>query len=701
MPQRVSLASATQAFNVIYNRLYAAAIANPTTSASDLLHSSPDSEYRFHFSQLQHLLDLFAHIERIDDKLYRSAYRLLSGDIDGLGKLGDEESKVVERYARVGPERRKKRRMLYVGWSLMLRRAYLNSILISAVERYDTKRFPPPFHIEAQVVDTFDAIIPYYGSQQYKQAEHLFVRNIQDEELVYIRRTIEKWREVMQLFDAGKGWNPSLLPKAKPIAEILKGMQTFVESVTRTQKDLQKIVASLESRQSRHKQRERQLSVMTDSELASEGRQRQRSASLRPSMNTFLRTSSRTDEGGSSRSRAVSVASSRAESRGPSLAPHSAIRNASITGEKTKRRPRMSLPARLASPSITTPTTNTTTSLRLPARADSQNPNEREPGFVNRAVLQYFADPAERQVEGGNVKGLGDSLIMQERGRAGVEKLVGVALNVDKPPPPGGIPQPRTTPTTTPPPAQQDATHQISGQIATPIRAAAAPTATPAGPDVRPVREGAVFVPSPGMKFEIDAQGRLVYVGGGLEPAVNITTPVPTSTSTSGTRPLTTPQSLAASREKVAKAAEATRSPVPLAIIRSRASIGGGRITNAGGWERFATPDTPMDKGKRRYSESVRPGGEEERVEGRKKQRVSEGVVARPDPQDIVRTGAPPTTSVIVAIEPNQRAQSERRSSRPATFEDFEIERLPPRRRGRRTSGTAVAFSRAMRDAED
>lgn len=63
-------------------------------------------------------LDLFAHIERIDVKLARSALALAERQ---EGEWTEEQRKVVKTYAR-DAEARRKRRNGYIGWSMMIRR---------------------------------------------------------------------------------------------------------------------------------------------------------------------------------------------------------------------------------------------------------------------------------------------------------------------------------------------------------------------------------------------------------------------------------------------------------------------------------------------------------------------------------------------------------------------------------------------------
>lgn len=576
----------------------------------------------------------------------------------------------------------------------------------------------------------------------------------------------------MHLLVGNDSWQPSLLPNAKPLSEIIKGMQLFVQFVSRAQKDLQKVAASLglethtlpepsiplpiptskerstrrepgrireetpvaSSSSTTRSQREREISVIPAGELEHEARQRQRSASLRPSMDKFLRTD--VHERGSSRaptvgpSRAASIVRLSSASPPPPPPPLATTRS-NITVDKGKQRARQSLPARLApvySPgSINTDLDNTTrssTSLRLPNREQEEEghiPDQRKMSNASRAILQFFGGLGDGEGDATDEEGNDEVGKRSEnggsfrQGRAGGVMMRDVEVDPSTPPQAGMDPhqQPSTRPNAS---AAQTGVDQMSRNAASFPQAAAAETvATPVGQEVQAVRERVILHPSPGMKFEMDAQGKLVYVGGGAVPSDSVATTIPLATTpsvegattTSERRAFNTPESLAASREKVARAAEATRSPVPNAIIRSRASLGGAdtRRADAHGREGFAMPDAPRDKGKRRHSESMRPAEDDIEIievdEGRKRQRVSHSPVAcpvdtSPSAARLVTSGAQTTTT---ATRTNERPQSERRSSRPAPFEDFEIERLPSTRRVRRSSGTAVAFSRAIRDA--
>ncbi|KAJ9127302.1 hypothetical protein QFC24_000709 [Naganishia onofrii] len=748
MPPRASLASATAAFH---------AICSPLLDSAATTNQPPEHTLFTSLDQLEHLLDLFAHVERIDDKLIRSARKVI---LDG--SLTPEQYSVVEKYTRPG-EMRKKRRM------------YLNSLLSSAINRHSSinRNRTAILSLSLTEIPEFDALFPLYdeGDEGYKKAKHLFVRNVEDTEGRYVSRTLDKYRDVMDVWNRGDGWQPSLLPNAKPLSEIIKGMQLFVQFVTRAQKDLQKVGASLglethilpessiplpiptskerstrsepgrireetpvaSSSSTTRSQREREISVIPAGELEHEGRQRQRSASLRPSMDQFLRTN--VHERGSSR--APSVGPSRAASvvrsslaRPPPPPPATSRSNSTV--DKGKQRARQSLPARLApvySPgSINTDLDNTTrssTSLRLPnweGEEEGHIPDQRKMSNASRAILQFFgglgdgegdATDEEGNDEVGKRSESGGSV---RQGRAGGVMMHGVQVDPRTPPPQAGMDPHQQPSTRSNAPAAETGADQMSRNAASLPQAAAAETvATPVGQEVQAVRERVILHPSPGMKFEMDAQGKLVYVGGGAVPSDSVATTIPLATTpsvigattTSERRAFNTPESLAASREKVARAAEATRSPVPNAIIRSRVSLGGAdtRRADACGREGFAMPDAPRDKGKRRHSESVRPIEDDIEIidveEGRKRQRVSQSPVARsvdtsPSAARLVTSGAQTTTT---ATPTNERPQSERRSSRPAPFEDFEIERLPSTRRVRRSSGTAVAFSRAIRDA--
>ncbi|KAJ9092453.1 hypothetical protein QFC21_006835 [Naganishia friedmannii] len=730
MTCRATLAATTAAFNELATPLLASASSNPATPAHTLFPS---------LAQLQHLLDLFAHVERVEDKLIRSARTMCARE-----DLSREDEVLVGKYTR-----------------------YLNSLLTSTIQHLSLNNQTsittnqPPLLSLLQIPE-FATLFPLFndGDQGYRHAKHLFVRNAEDKEAGYTARTLDKYGQVVDAWNRGDGWQPSLLPKAKPLAEIIKGMQVFCHSVLRAQKDLQRVAASLgmdthharpgaeavavpiptatmeksstqrqtprETREEtqaptssspasiRQRQRERSFSVMTDAELQYARSRRQRSASLRPSMDTFLRM----DERGWASRAASSVVPTRAESRAPSLDPArpTIADHPGNTDGKAKQRPRLSLPARLEPASAGTAANigdgaGSSDSLRLPIprREDGQDHREREMSVATRAVLKCFplleGGDLGRRVDAG-VDGLEGLMFGQER----QERASSAEVDPRTPPPPpfGAISQPRITTSAT---DQQKTANHVSQDTASPSRAAAS-----AGPDGQAVRQGSVFVPSPGMKFEIDAQGRLVYVGGGCgaAPSVPAAATVPLATTLSATRAGTTsarntfktPESLAASREKVARAAEATRSPVPLAIIRSRASLGGAGGKRADGFTAPGAP--PLDKGKRRHSEAVRAGQveEEEVVEKRKRQRVSEGPVARSvvaplSPTRPVIPGAQPQTDIATTATCTIATRTtERRFSRPVPFEDFEVERLPSRRRVRRSSGTAVAFSMAMRDAQ-
>lgn len=96
---RASLATAVQAYNAIHDRI-----------ASD--------EDTLDLETLITWLNLFAHIERVDVKISRSAQALALKEDN---TWTDEQRKVVKAYAR-DVEARRKRRNAYIGWSMMLRR---------------------------------------------------------------------------------------------------------------------------------------------------------------------------------------------------------------------------------------------------------------------------------------------------------------------------------------------------------------------------------------------------------------------------------------------------------------------------------------------------------------------------------------------------------------------------------------------------
>jgi hypothetical protein len=96
---RASLAAAVQAYNAIHDRI------TSDENALDL-------------DTLITWLDLFAHIERVDVKISRSAQALALKEDDTWTY---EQKKLVKSYAR-DAEARRRRRNGYIGWSMMLRR---------------------------------------------------------------------------------------------------------------------------------------------------------------------------------------------------------------------------------------------------------------------------------------------------------------------------------------------------------------------------------------------------------------------------------------------------------------------------------------------------------------------------------------------------------------------------------------------------
>ena len=108
MPRRATLASAISSFLDISTPLLITTTANPQRPSHDLFSS---------LEEVERLLDLFAHVERVDDKLMRSARKISADE-----SLLLEQKAAVGKYTREG-EGRKKRRMVYIGWSIMLRRA--------------------------------------------------------------------------------------------------------------------------------------------------------------------------------------------------------------------------------------------------------------------------------------------------------------------------------------------------------------------------------------------------------------------------------------------------------------------------------------------------------------------------------------------------------------------------------------------------
>jgi hypothetical protein len=177
------------------------------------------------------------------------------------------------------------------------------------------------------------------------------------------------------------------------------------------------------------------------------------------------------------------------------------------------------------------------------------------------------------------------------------------------------------------------------------------------------------WVPSPGSRFEVDGEGKLVFLG--MAPVMVTPTVQPL-------RRIGTAESL----RKVKQAAEATRTP-------------GSEASPASGRREFVKPlPRALGNGNARSADegNAMPGPSRIPV------RTTDTTSAPKIQQQPITTFAPPNGSSSHDT-PTPTTTSRKR---PAPFEDSTVQRVPPQYRtaGRRlsTSRAAVDFSRAQRE---
>lgn len=243
---------------------------------------------------------------------------------------------------------------------------------------------------------------------------------------------------------------------------------------------------------------------------------------------------------------------------------------------------------------------------------------------------------------------------------------------------------------------------------------------------------GAEWIPSPGMKFEVGPDGKLVYLGMGGVPS-----PAAATIATPTMLPRRIEPGVVQSLQKVRQAAAATRTPPTGHNVQSPASTSSRRrefikpglprtIAPLGNGtpQRAADAGTPLPvkeeqgKGSEQGRESSRiktpvPGpsriplrvGNPASIPSAEVSRITEKPVdAAPPAQpngvsSRINPNAPEST---IASTPTPTASISRK--RPAPFEDSKVERLPPNyrstaeRRLTASSRAATAFSRAQRE---
>lgn len=83
-------------------------------------------------------------------------------------------------------------------------------------------------------------LFPPSEINDYSLSPHLFVRNTEEGEKALVDRTVEAYEEVIVSYDDNGEWRPSYLPHAKPLQEIMHAMHKYVHSVASSSRRLRR-----------------------------------------------------------------------------------------------------------------------------------------------------------------------------------------------------------------------------------------------------------------------------------------------------------------------------------------------------------------------------------------------------------------------------------------------------------------------------